>query len=442
MWNKLRQLFNSQKFYSLAGSVSAAGFSLLNFALLARVLTKEEFGYWGFFLTIFGLFDMVRNGLVGRPLVKMSTEGDEDYFWRLISSAFKISMRTTFLISAAVGLVFAIVYLINKDTFYLDLIMWFAICAFATIPASFAVWINTSKINFKRVVMVNGSKRFLFLVGVVVVYILDLDLKAVFFTYALAAVLTSVMTMVLRWSFLRQAVKYSADQVKKIFDFGKFSMGTMLGSSALTSSDNLLIMAFLGPEALAIYQVPMRIIGLHDIPLRSLVQHAFPTLAGVKNKHDSASFQKEFEISNGFTFLALLPLCILIFVFAEPLLAIIGGAEYAGTEAVLIIRFFSVYLAVTPLDRFAGLALDVLNRPNLNFRKMMLMLVVNIVGDLLVFQLGGGVAYVAIASIATFFIGTFIGYYYLRKDLPFRLKPLIREGQGEITKICKKMLSV
>lgn len=437
MASKLQNILGSQKFYSFSGSIVTAGFSLISFSLLARGLSIREFGLWTFFLTIYSFSELVMNGLVGLPLVKMGSEGDAGYQRSLTASALKICIWAILGISGLVGLVFWIVWLISGDDFYLQIIYWFAICSVLSIPMSFAVWTNSIRIKFQKVTIVTGSMKFLFMCGSIIIYLYDLGLSFVLAFFAVSILATSVISLLLGWTNLKGAFSGTKRYSRKILKFGKFSVGTLLGSSALSSSDTMIIMAFLGPEAVALYNVPMRIIGLYDIPLRSLGQIAFPTLARVKSKLGIKGFTKEFETSNGFTFLILLPLSVLIFIFAEPLVEVIGGQGYS--EAATLLRIFSLYLVITPLDRFGGIALDVLNRPHLNFRKMMIMLLANIVGDLLAIYFAGGVTYVAIASISTFTLGTFISYYYLRDAVPFRFLALLVAGNKEIFRLFHKI---
>lgn len=411
----------------------SAGFSLVSFSVLARSLSKEDFGYWSLFLAIWGFFEMVRNGLIGRPLVKMASEGDDDHFLSLVASSFKVGNYLSILLSLLLGVVFGAIWLYGNEEFYLSAIFWFFVSTIVTIPLVFANWTNTAKIKFERVVLVNSLRRLLFMGGCVIVSIMELQLFWVFVMYTLSAALTGMLIIFLGWTSLMKSRSTEAKHVKQIVDFGKYSMGTMLGSSALTSSDSFIIMAFLGPEALALYNVPMRIIGLYDIPLRSLMQIAFPTLAKVKNGSDLSVFSKEFDKSNGFTFLILLPVSVLIFFFAEPLSVLIGGEGYAAAAPIL--QIFSLYLTITPLDRFGGIALDVLNKPNINFRKMMWMLVINIIGDLIAVSLGGDILYVAVASIFTFALGTVMSYYYLRHELPFRVLTFLVAGTDEVKRI-------
>ncbi|AEV34328.1 membrane protein involved in the export of O-antigen and teichoic acid [Owenweeksia hongkongensis DSM 17368] len=437
MTSKLLNLLNSQKFYAFTGSVVGAAFSLLSFGLLARSLSKADFGLWTFFLTVFSFSELVMNGLAGRPLIKMGSEGDLKYQKELISSAFRICIRTSLGISIMVAITFLIIWFITNDLFYIQLLFWFTSCSMLSIPHLFAIWTNSMQIKFQRVTLVTGSMKFFFMIGVIIVYVFNLGLDWVYIFFFLSTLITSIISLIFGWSNLKGAIHYSKRYVGKIFNFGKFSVGTMLGSSALSSSDTFLIMAFLGPEAVAVYNVPMRIVNIYDIPLRSLVQIAYPTLSKIRNKLGSNGFLKEFYTSSGFAFLVLLPLSVSIFVFAELLVKIIGGDGYV--EAAPLLRVFGLYLVMTPLDRFGGIALDVLNKPNLNFKKMMIMLFVNVVGDLLAIYLSGGVTYIAIASIFTLSMGTFMTYYYLRVDVPFKITLILLAGKEELLRLSRKL---
>lgn len=413
-------------------------FALVNFGLLARALTREEFGLWTFFLTIFSLFEMVRNGMVGRPLVKMGQEGDSDYFGSLVASAIKICIWITVAAAVLVFIGFTGYWLYSGDVFYLKITLWFALTAIITIPYSMGLWINSSLIKFQNVTVISGLMKFFFLLGSIAVWWYELGLEAVFWLYVLSALLASVSVVVRGFDYMKILLKYSAGFTRKIFDFGKYSLGTMLGSSALASSDTFIIMAFLGPEAVALYNVPMRIINLYNIPLRALVQITYPTLSKVRHEKGKVPFIREFEKSTGFTFLALLPLSILIFIFAEPLVVLIGGSDYAASATML--RFFSFYIAITPLDRLGGIALDVINKPNLNFKKMLIMLGINVVGDLLAIYFGGGVTYVALASIFTFGFGTMFAFYFLSHDIRYSFLRMLETGKNEVLRLFFKII--
>src|SRR5690606_3577811 len=145
----------------------------------------------------------------------------------------------------------------------------------------------------------------------------------------------ALLVLMRGWSGIQSYFHSKKTYRKEIIDFGKFSMGTTISSSMLGNSDSFLIIYFLGPEALALYEVPRRINGMYDIPLRSILQLSYPHLSkkiGVSNRKE---FRQEFERLAGFTFLFLLPLALLIFIYAEFLVTLLGGEGYAEATPIL-----------------------------------------------------------------------------------------------------------
>jgi O-antigen/teichoic acid export membrane protein len=105
--------------------------------------------------------------------------------------------------------------------------------------------------------------------------------------------------------------------------------------------------------------------------------------------------------------LLVVPVAIVAFVFADNVVTMLGGNSYG--DASLIVQIFAISLFFLPFDRFTGVILDSINRPDLNFYKVMTMLAVNVAGDLLVLRLFGTASSVAAVTIATFITGALWG---------------------------------
>ena len=163
---------------------------------------------------------------------------------------------------------------------------------------------------------------------------------------------------------------------------------------------------------------------------------AFPQLAKKYAVGLYDEFQDEFERDAGFSTLLLLPISILAFVFAEQLVFWLSGDGYM--EAANVVRIFAVYTALTPLDRFSGIALDVINRPDLNFWKVVIMLSANVVGDIAVLYFTQDIFWVAFVSIFTFATGIGIGFIFLKGKLPFRFSIILKKGFNEGLRLVKK----
>jgi O-antigen/teichoic acid export membrane protein len=139
--------------------------------------------------------------------------------------------------------------------------------------------------------------------------------------------------------------------------------------------------------------------------------------------------KKEFERKTGFLFLLLFPLSIISFVFAEPIVIVLAGNQYK--DAALLLKLFSIYTALTPIDKLSGVMLDIINKPRLNFIKVILMLSVNVIGDIVCLYLFGTLESVAIVSTFTFATGVVYGMYLLNKHIEVSFLNVFKLGFQE-----------
>lgn len=437
MIGRLKQLLKTNKSLSLISSGTAAVLGLLTFGLLARHFSQSELGYWSIFLSVFTLFDMLRSGLISSAMIKKINEYDtEEEVKVVIGSGWKLSLMITFLGSIAITLIFLVIYLFNKDPYFLTFSYWFIPTSFLSLPHSMSTWILNAYVKFAKIVWVRFLLQMGFLIGVVIFSQIGGGVEFVIIIYLLSNFLPGLFATLKGWNKLSYWNSGTKEMDKGLFNFGKYSMGSMIGSNLLRSSDSYLIFAFLGPAAQGIYSVAEKIVGLFDIPLRAFVGIAFPQLAKKYSLGLYDEFQDEFEKDAGFSTLLLLPISLLAFIFAEQLVLWLSGPEYV--EAANIVRIFAIYTALTPLDRFSGIALDVVNRPDLNFWKVLIMLSANVVGDIAVLYFTQDIFWVAFVSIFTFAIGIGIGFIFLKGKLPFRFAIILKKGFNEGLRLVKK----
>ncbi len=437
MTGRFKKLLRTNKSLSLISSGTAAILGLLTFGLLARSFSMSELGYWSFFLTVYTLFDMLRSGMISNAMIKRINECDtEEEASVVIGSGWKLNLIITLIGSVGIALVFYIIFYFTQNESYRYLFQWFVPIALASLPHSMAVWILNAYVRFDRIVWIRFFLQGSFLLGVVYQYYFQPGLNFILIAYLASNILPALLVLVTGWSKLKYFGLGNREMDKSLFNFGKFSMATMVGSNFLRSSDTFIIMSILGPGANAVYNVAERLIGLFDIPLRAFVAIAFPQLAKKYAVGMTKEFEDELETGAGFSTLLLLPISIGVLIFAEPLVLALGGEEYLSSANVL--RVFAIYTALTPLDRFTGIALDVINRPDLNFYKVMLMLLANVVGDILVLQFSDNLVWVAFISIITFGTGILFGVLFLRKHISIHFRNIFQKGGYEFVRLVKK----
>lgn len=440
MLAKLISLFRSQKVLSMLSSVSGAALGLITFGLLARTLSKTDFGIFSIFLAFQTVFEMLRNGLVGKPLIKFVAESeDEELSNNIIGSSWRFGLLSSLLVGILFSLVFFSIYLFNGDQDFLLYTYYFLPVALVSLPSNMATWVLNARLRFDKMIWIRTSMQVVYIAGVLYAYLSNYaDLNFIFITYLIASLVPSIISMLAGWDGLRSITKATRVKSRELYLYGRYTMGTLIGGTLLRSSDDFLIRFFLGPEAVAIYQIPQRLVNLIDIPLRALVSFSFPSLARANKSGNKENFKKEFEISIGFAFVVLFPAALGTFIFADSLVVLLGGAEYA--DSAILLRIFSFFMAFTALDRYSGVGLDVLNRPQVNMSKVIFMLLINIVGDLLALYFFEDIRWVAFVSILTFAGGTLFGFRYLKDVIPFDFFKWVKLGVQECLRLVKKLV--
>jgi len=437
---KVISLFRSQKALSMLSSLTGAALGLITFGLLARTLSKTDFGIFSIFLAFQTVFEMLRNGLVGKPLIKFVAESeDEELSKNIIGSSWRFGLLSSLLVGALFSLVFFLIYMINGDHDFLLYTYYFLPVALVSLPSNMATWVLNARLRFDKMIWIRTSMQVIYIVGVLYAYLSNYaNLNFIFITYLIASLVPSLISMLAGWDGLRSIGQATRAKSKELYLYGRYTMGTLICGTLLRSSDDFLIRFFLGPEAVAIYQIPQRLVNLIDIPLRALVSFSFPSLAKANKSGNRENFRKEFEISTGFAFVVLFPAALGTFIFADSLVVLLGGADYA--ESAILLRIFSFFMAFTALDRYSGVGLDVLNRPQVNMSKVIFMLLINIVGDLLALYFFEDIRWVAFVSILTFAGGTLFGFRYLRDVLPFHFINWVKLGIQECLRLVKKLV--
>ena len=428
----INQIIRSKSFISLIGNGLGALLGVVTFALLARVLDKGTFGPYLIFLAIYGIFETLRVGMVMNALVRnlahCQTKEEEQ---EVIGSTQFITLVLTAIYTVVIVLLYFIFKYFDLFTDYLFFFKWLILVAILSAPNNYATWYLNAKLKVAATSAIRILTQLIF-IGLIWFYIKDEGtIYSVIISYAISHLLVSILAIFMGWSGLQFLVKYTFKKVTEIFHFGKFSMGTLIGANLLRSSDTFIIgSSFLGSAGVAMVNVPSRLIELIEMPLRSFAVTAMPQFAKLNADKSFDSLRYEFEKKAGLVFFLLLPIAVGCFVFADWLVIVFGGKGYA--ESSILLRIFATYMVILPLDKFAGVLLDTVNKPNLNFYKVMIQLAVNVIGDYVAITVFGTLESVALVSTGTFFAGMVFGYYQLHAQMGIRMQNVMRYGWQEM----------
>ncbi len=434
----LTKVIRNNNFLSLGGNIAASGLGFISFAILVRYLDKDMFGNWILFLTLVTLVEMMRTGLLQTGLIKFLSGRDADEQKVIVGTGWVFALLTTGAAALiSFGLYWVASYMIQTKGVLL-FFKWYPVLTLVSLPFNFASWYLQAKMRFQHLLFIRSIILFCF-VSSILFFLNRLSLDLVVFSYIGSQIVCSVICLLCRWTGISLIFHARRSCLASLFNFGKYSMGTMIGANLLRNSDTLIIGAMINPEAVALYSVPLKLFEIVEIPLRSFVATALPLMSSYLNSGEKSKISDFFERTSGAFTIILIPFLVLGILFAEPLVRALGGEGYES--AANIFRVFAIFALFMPLDRYSGVALDILNKPSLNFLKVILMLIVNIAGDVLVIKMTGSVFPVAIVSILTFTTGVLLGMFFLRKYIEFSYKNILYKGGRELKLYSSKILN-
>ena len=432
----IKKVTREANFLSLAGNLSVSFFGFAGFALLARTFAPEEFGRWVLYIASAAFVDMFRFGIVTTAIIRFLS-GSEEQEWKKLAGSFILIIFTSTALLAAIiwtcNMAFPLaIKLSGYDLFF----TWYPVFAFINLPLNAAQTYMQAELRFDRLLLVNSiysigfftlvlGNFFFFHLGMTQIVMAQLGINLA----------TSIFCIVNGWDGLKYIFKATRSATKILLDFGKYTTFTLIGTNLLRSADTLIIsLSPLGTAAVALYSIPMKLTELQQIPLRSFAATAFPKMSKASILGHLQEVRNLFYTYSGaMTYLfGFISLC--TFLFADYLVLILGGHQYigthivAGTNAATLVRIFSIYGLLLPIERMTGIGLDSVNRPGMNFLKVLYMTLINVAGDLIAVFVFKSLAAVAIGSVIFTMFGVWIGYYFLDRQLSLERKKIFFSG--------------
>ena len=430
-FKKIFDKLGNKHFLSLAGNGTMSVLSMVTYAILYRLLPEADMGNWVFFQFIFALLDAMRTGFLQTALVKFYAGSSLERKTAIAGSTWYLAIILTALV-VVVNIPLFFARSIIADSGIQLFIQWYGLSFLFSLPFNVTFWMLQAEERFDRILVLRIINQGSFIVSLLVLLFLRrINLQTVVYVYLASSLCTSIAAIALGWARLSSIRAKSSQNIKELFHFGKYSVGTYVCSNLLRSSDSIIIKFMIGPAALAVYNVAQKVGEVIELLIRSFLGTAMPAMATAFNQHDEGKVVHIMKKYAGTLTLFLVPVTIGMFVFADVLVLILGGHKYEQSEAVNLLRIFMVLAITFPIDRFFGITLDIIHKPQLNMIKVILTLIINVVTDIIAIRLVGNIYGAAVASFITLIFGICFGYFTLRKYLPFNFNGVLRLGFEE-----------
>ena len=435
MINRVKKILREKNVSSLMTNMVIAALGLASFMLLTRQLPKEIFGDWVLFITLATFVDLLRFGLTRTSVVRLLSAADEKEFKVLLGSSYRINLKLLVILTVVCWGSWAMLSALEVQIMsgYKLFLQWYPLLAVANLGWNTASALFQAEQNFERMMWVRLTNIGLFVVFLIGNWLWwSLGVQVLIWVYLGVNLLSSLWCTISRWDglwFLRFADRKTE---KRLISFGKYSMGTLIGSSLLRSADTFIIglSPVLGSAGIAIYAIPLKLTDLLGIPLRSFTMTAYPRMSKKFIEKDVPAVRKLFYTYTGALPLLFIPVAVACFFLAEELVLFLGGEEYKDQLPLLtlIFRIFTLYTLLLPLDRFTGVLLDSIDKPRLNLYKVIVMTLANIFVDCIAVFYFESLVAVAIGTVFFTIIGLFLGLYFLKREIQVKGRYIVKDS--------------
>lgn len=410
----IKKIINSNTAWSLLSNGLIALFGFINLGFIARQYSQPDAGMWFMLLTVYTLLEMLRSGWVQTPFVRFYIlTNNPNQQLKLVAAAWQLLLAFTLVLS---------LFIIPISFFNIQISPAFKLAQnytllwlISALPYQLVQWQLQAKSMFKKLAIV----RLVFTLCFTVILLLQakykLSINSLALLYALIQFLVGLTAVFGGWlKFGIWQTKLSNER-KQLSNFGKYSMFTMVTASLLRSSDQFLIATWLGPAAVAMYAIPQKLIEAIEIPVRSFASVAAAKATILYKENQFSTLRLFFYRECGMLLAIILPVILLFFFFPTFIVNLLGGSKYESSS--ILLQIFCGYAILIPLDRYCGVLLDAGNRPQKNTLKVVLMLLINVIGDIAALHFGAGIYGVAAVSTITFMFGIIVGWYQLKDIL-------------------------
>ncbi|MFN6944486.1 MAG: flippase [Cytophagaceae bacterium] len=430
MGNEKSYWISSGKF-TLLERLSMLFFGVATFYLLVRVLDKEGYGTWIFYLTITTLLDTARHGFFQNPLIRflnIDNEGGKNGLWALN----KDNLQTTsFLLnltmsSLAALLLIGIAYPIALSWDSPHLVYLFFINLLTNVFQTFF---------FHFEYLLKANRRFhgaffgVFVKGLMLLIIIlyfflskaPMNLSILAFSYAGAAFAGACTSYFFVKDLFLITLKLDRQWVKELFSYGKFTLGANISAVFMRYVDTWMIGFYISPVAVAIYNVAIRIANLFEVPSMALASMLFPEAVKRAQKDGNKAFKALYEKSVAVILLLTLPFVVGVIIFADFIVIQLAGEGY--TETIGILKITMLYGLIIPFNKQMGILLDAVGKAKTNMLFVARNAVINLILNAIAIPYFGTIG-AAYASLSTMVIVLILNQYYLSRTFKIELKKL------------------
>lgn len=392
-------------FYTTLARYSGIIVSIIIGAVLARLLTPDEFGVVALVTVFASFFNLLSEFGLGAAVIQNQSLSDED-----VQSIFSFSILLGFLLSGLFFLAASLIATFYNKTELINVsrLLSLSILFYSLQIIPKALYIKALK--FKQIGIISLSIQFFS--GMIAITMAYKGFS--YYALVIQSILVSGISLIVFYLFapVKVALKIKICAIKKIIRFSSFQFMFNFINYFSRNADNLLIGKFFGSAPLGYYDKSYR---LMMMPVANLTHVITPVLMPVLSRYQDDkktiynTYLKVIKILATIGF----PLSVFLYFSASEIIYIIYGPQW--TESIPIFKLLALTVGLQMILSSTGSIFQAINRTDIMFLGGLLTAIFMLLGISYGIFIGKTLVSIGYGLIVAFSINFFIWLYMLIK---------------------------
>jgi lipopolysaccharide exporter len=418
-------------FYTMLQRVSLFIFGVFGYMILVRGFSTATNGVWALYITLFSLFEAVKQGLLRNVTIKFLAQKELTERNEAVQSA-SLFINTLFSL-----IVISVIFTLNaevatwlKAPSLEKLLIASSANIVLLIPFNHCEILLQSRFRFDTIFKSAFIRQGIFFTGLIALYFFlprHFTLINILLLQILSLITALVYILNQSSSMLFNKFIYDAELALKFFHFGKFTFGTNLFAGLSRSFDHFVTAAILGPvegkNFVAYYNTVARINNMVDVPSLAASDVLYPKNVEALENEGMEKVKYYFEQVTGTILAFIVPLSLFIFLLPKLIIHVVAGPEYY--PAIVLLQLTILFSMVRPLSYQFGSTLDAIGKPAINFSVNVLLMIVNLILTIVFLKIYGGIG-AAYATIIYYSISLIVMMLILKRHINIEAKNIVR----------------
>ncbi len=336
--------------------------------MLFRLLDKEALGTWALFLTLTAILEVGRIGLIQNGMVKFLAPAQGHTY----AQVWHASTALHLLLAGSMALLLWTGARPLSAALHLPalaaLLQVYALTTLCLTPFYHFNFVQQARLAFRGIFFSSFTRQLVFflLVGGYWYQGQVPALHVLAWTQMWAAVAASLVAWIMARPFLLRPAWPQPYWIKRLFAFGKYTLGTNLSTMLYRSIDKLMlgVLPTAGATGVALYEAAIKINNLADVPTHSMASLVFPQSA-IRIGESTTAVGRLYEKAVGAILAVLIPVVGAVWLGAPWCIRLIAGPHYEASTPIL--RLTILYALFLPFAVQFGTVMDAIGKQRLNF---------------------------------------------------------------------------